>query len=290
MPFVYSKYYHYVGLGIPHAANFEVNRLASFSNWPHDHPLFGSDLAKSGFKSTGNGDETECVFCGFVYKNWRFGEKADRVHQIYSPYCPIFKDEDACSCGSQVVPNIPINVPLPKVRPKTVNVSDPLLIFLSTSAVGSSVQETGISSDDHHILPPFPGVQMRGENGPATKVPLIGIPTTADGSVPFTAHHVAMDEMYPKFASSLKRQQSFARFPLRRRRDTSKFYQAGFFYTGHEDIVICFHCGLNLYKWLHGEDPAIAHARWRPFCSYLQSRFGGRFIWQVQQELQVCGQ
>ncbi|KAK7502972.1 hypothetical protein BaRGS_00005598 [Batillaria attramentaria] len=286
MPCVYSRQGIFVGRDIPNASNFEINRLATFSQWPHNHTVFAADLAKTGFHSTGYGDEVECVFCRFVHRNWRFGQKPGAVHRANSPHCLIFHD---AAFGNQAAPNIHFNIPLPRVTARAmINLSDPLNILLGNffpSGQPGGIQETGSTAVDHDVVPPFPGVDMRPR--PANVLRTIGIPTGADGTVPFTARYLPEEAVYPTFSSHQKRQQSFQGFPQRRGVRTRCFWEAGFFYTGHQDILICHHCGLNLYRWLHGEDPAIAHARWKPSCPYLINWRGIDFIRIIQRELEV---
>jgi hypothetical protein len=46
--------------------------------------------------------------------------------------------------------------------------------------------------------------------------------------------------------------------------------EAGFYYLGEKDMVKCFHCSLVLNKWVEGDCPWIAHAKYEPSCHYLK--------------------
>lgn len=45
---------------------------------------------------------------------------------------------------------------------------------------------------------------------------------------------------------------------------------AGFYYTRSSDIVRCFCCGLELYKWEEGDSPQSLHQRWQGQCRFLR--------------------
>ncbi len=46
--------------------------------------------------------------------------------------------------------------------------------------------------------------------------------------------------------------------------------QAGFWYTGISDRVICFACKLKLHDWRPWNDPYHDHLRMSPQCSYMR--------------------
>lgn len=46
---------------------------------------------------------------------------------------------------------------------------------------------------------------------------------------------------------------------------------AGFYFTGHSDIVKCFDCHVTLCRWLEGEDPIMEHRRLSPTCSFVSN-------------------
>ena len=46
--------------------------------------------------------------------------------------------------------------------------------------------------------------------------------------------------------------------------------EAGFFYSGFGDIVICAFCGLTLNKWLPNDDPITEHRKFNQDCKFLR--------------------
>ncbi|XP_061727713.1 baculoviral IAP repeat-containing protein 7-B-like [Cydia pomonella] len=43
---------------------------------------------------------------------------------------------------------------------------------------------------------------------------------------------------------------------------------AGFFYTGFKDSVKCFECGIDISRWIEGDDAMTDHRRWSPICRF----------------------
>ena len=74
----------------------------------------------------------------------------------------------------------------------------------------------------------------------------------------------------PLFDSYQKRLDSFARWPDHSPMNPSALAAAGFFYSGTDDRVVCFKCGLHLRKWTADDDPLFEHKRCQPDCLFLR--------------------
>jgi Inhibitor of Apoptosis domain len=74
---------------------------------------------------------------------------------------------------------------------------------------------------------------------------------------------------------------SFVGWPSRQNpRDMA---EAGFFYTGEGDSVLCFHCDGGLKEWVPEDEPAVLHAKWfGPYCAFLKATVGADFIASVR--------
>ena len=55
--------------------------------------------------------------------------------------------------------------------------------------------------------------------------------------------------------------------------------KAGFFYTGHNDDVSCFYCGVGLQDWGTYDDPFLEHALHSHTCPYINM-----YKWREQEE------
>lgn len=69
---------------------------------------------------------------------------------------------------------------------------------------------------------------------------------------------------------SLKnRESSFKYWPIPRVIDVHELVEAGWFYTGKDDITQCFTCGCRNEEWKKGDDPFAVHSKLSRNCSFL---------------------
>ena len=88
-----------------------------------------------------------------------------------------------------------------------------------------------------------------------------------------TTHEVFWSpSVHPKYKSYNKRLSTFfERFwPVSLNQDNFKMAEAGFFYSGFGDIVICAFCGLSLNKWLPNDDPISEHRKFNQDCKFVR--------------------
>ncbi|XP_038059132.1 baculoviral IAP repeat-containing protein 7-like [Patiria miniata] len=71
----------------------EMNRLATFKNWPHSAPVTANALARAGFFFLGIGDQVQCFACLGIIKEWEFGDLAMGEHKKHYPNCPFVRDQ-----------------------------------------------------------------------------------------------------------------------------------------------------------------------------------------------------
>lgn len=75
---------------------------------------------------------------------------------------------------------------------------------------------------------------------------------------------------YPKFQLLEERIESFTNlWPISLNQNGTMLSKAGFFYTGRSDIVTCYFCGLNLYRWLSNDIPINEHTKFNKNCGYI---------------------
>lgn len=73
---------------------------------------------------------------------------------------------------------------------------------------------------------------------------------------------------YPQFASETCRKCSFDGWSVDFI-ESKELAEAGFFYTGNEDKVVCFSCGCGLKGWEDGDVPVEEHRKASECCEYL---------------------
>ncbi|XP_076467273.1 uncharacterized protein LOC143298322 [Babylonia areolata] len=62
----------------------------------------------------------------------------------------------------------------------------------------------------------------------------------------------------------------------------ARMAEAGFYYTGHADLVRCFYCKGGLKTWERSDQPWVEHCRWFPRCPYVRLCKGQMFVDVVQ--------
>ena len=80
-----------------------------------------------------------------------------------------------------------------------------------------------------------------------------------------STNRAAMIE-YAVYESRLK---TFSRWPKTSSMTPKALCEAGFYYTGFDDMVRCFYCAGAIREWAITDDPCVEHARWFPDCAYL---------------------
>lgn len=76
---------------------------------------------------------------------------------------------------------------------------------------------------------------------------------------------------HSEFSNSDVRLLSFENWPQQMRQSSQELSDAGFFYTGIADKVICFSCGIELDDWNYFDVPLEAHKQHSYDCKYLKS-------------------
>lgn len=88
---------------------------------------------------------------------------------------------------------------------------------------------------------------------------------------------LAENAKYPEFALHSKRLKSFDHWPISLKQKPIQLSDAGFFYTGRNDLVICFSCGGSLNQWEENDDVWEEHAFSYGKCKYMRLCKGGSF-------------
>lgn len=83
---------------------------------------------------------------------------------------------------------------------------------------------------------------------------------------------------FPEYAIETARLRSFREWPKMMRQRPEQLTDAGFFYTGRSDRVICFSCGGGLRDWDENDDPWEQHAIYYSKCSYVRLVKGQEYI------------
>ena len=86
---------------------------------------------------------------------------------------------------------------------------------------------------------------------------------------------------HPKFSSFASRFKTFKLFPLNTSQNKYTLSECGLKYSGVDDVVECFCCGLILHNWERLDDPWIEHCRFSPRCLYVLLMKGNQYVQNV---------
>ena len=75
--------------------------------------------------------------------------------------------------------------------------------------------------------------------------------------------------IYQEFTTYDKRYRSFDTWPKQLNPTSVELSQAGFFYLGNNDTVMCFFCGIALHAWNFSENAFVAHKEHSPHSAFL---------------------
>lgn len=82
----------------------------------------------------------------------------------------------------------------------------------------------------------------------------------------------ASKHCYPEYESINRRLYSFRDWPKALKHRPDSLSDAGFFYTGKSDRLICYSCGMGLRNLEEEDDPWEHHILWNSFCNHVRSR------------------
>lgn len=90
-----------------------------------------------------------------------------------------------------------------------------------------------------------------------------------------------------KYMLQVKRMESFKGWPKEAVISGEKLADAGFYWTGTSDLVMCFWCGGGLEDWEEDEDAWVSHSKWFPKCCYVMEVKGMEFVQNVKLQVRV---
>ncbi|XP_034236291.1 uncharacterized protein LOC117642325 [Thrips palmi] len=105
---------------------------------------------------------------------------------------------------------------------------------------------------------------------------------------PFAVQHNILPfitPLYPKYSTLESRMNTFDSWPKDAHVSSKALAEDGFYYLGHSDIAMCFHCGMSLCHWAKDDVPPFEHATFSPYCGFLLRNHGRKFVDQVQNVL-----
>jgi hypothetical protein len=221
---------------------FEVARRSSFQNWPVSF-IDPASLAAAGLYYTGEMDIVRCFECQLEISEWSESHTPMLIHKMYSPHCKFVRNEH---CN-----NVPIGADPDKylrIKQRNRNKSCPY---------GLSYKES-FNFNEHRFL-------RNKRNPTAYDLSRLGLKKVK------TPEHL-------DYASYQTRLNSFTTWPTHMTQTREQLAEAGFYYSGIDDITICYHCGIHIGSWRIEEDVWVQHANLSPGCPYLLTIRGTEYV------------
>jgi hypothetical protein len=89
------------------------------------------------------------------------------------------------------------------------------------------------------------------------------------------------------FAIESNRLKSYKNWPISMKQKPEQLSDAGFYYSGLGDKVLCYYCGGGLKDWEEKDDPWENHAMWYGKCNYVISIKGVNYIQKMAKKRQL---
>ncbi|XP_052809307.1 uncharacterized protein LOC128237762 [Mya arenaria] len=83
---------------------------------------------------------------------------------------------------------------------------------------------------------------------------------------------------HPGMTTLDQRSGTFKEWPSSNGQQPETLANAGFFFTGREDLVRCYLCGIGLKDWSDGDGPLFEHTRHSPNCLFLKDMLGEQLL------------
>jgi len=96
-----------------------------------------------------------------------------------------------------------------------------------------------------------------------------------------TRHEIS----HPEYTLMSRRLKTFEGWPKEKLISGERMAQAGFFWTGKDDNVICYWCGGGINKWDEDIDEWVSHAKWFGRCSYMLEMKGMDYVENVHKQV-----
>ncbi|KAL3882888.1 hypothetical protein ACJMK2_029190 [Sinanodonta woodiana] len=292
----------------------KTTRIATFKEWSPELKQ-PEEFADCGFYYTGVNDHVRCFHCGILLHEWKREDDPWIEHARHSPKCRhvrMMKGEKFISQAAMMTKEryhhsqmeftvcaVPWYDVIPSADLLRQGDSSQTTDFCPNRSADHhssnwlqknndtkeevAPNETGSASvDDSQSLWDAPGtpdtinINERGQTEVAAlKESNAGETTKNQQKVSETKKEPS--PIYLDYAEKTTRIATFKEWSPELKQP-EEFADCGFYYTGVNDHVRCFHCGILLHEWKREDDPWIEHARHSPKCRHVRMMKGEKFI------------
>lgn len=264
---------------------YEWRRLLSFYDPLNSWPVISirpSVLARYGFYYTKHLDIVRCFSCNLILGSWQNGDDPLHDHIELRPDCSFLRNL--------------MDIPIYNNNPTSENVESTI------NDINHDIIEYPII---HQVVSPV--LELREAAGEITNAESINNTNHENSILDTVARSTTSeldviaermtntetqsddfnDKIYlipskpknPKYQSYDARLKSFDYWPISMRQTKEEMADAGFYYSGRGDGVLCYHCLGGLMNWESNDDPWIQHAKWfGSNCYFILAIKGRKFV------------
>lgn len=271
-----------------HTMNFEINRLSTFYCPEWRSAVSRKYLASCGFYYMPTKHQIRCEFCDLTVNVQHLCDNGTTLHRLRGRNCKYIGGEQVWNveielmqpCVSKFYGSVPVSTTFKmpfnvkwlnseytaNVKAMAKNITS-TLDYKAAHAMEKLEHVSGMVSANNHIVSTylFDKINM-------DKIITIFVPQPIK-YVPKSPQYAARLDRYMTFVVDGNANKH--RFD---RDFVNKLTVAGFFYTGRDDFVKCYYCGIMLKTWMPEHDPWMEHARQSDTCSFVLATIGDRIL------------
>ena len=227
-----------------------LDRIATYVNWPADTSVSCLSLASSGFVYKGALDHVICPLCGLVIRVDDLRQRNVNPlneHRLRSPQCPFF---------SEASPNLGAH-PLSGRVTSSRHQNSSSTVQSATSDIAAVYQSALERAARHGVIDRPTGCAATSRDS-ETGAPAARI-DRANPDYGLLRHESVRLSTFDDWSTSATVQ-------------LSALARAGLFYTGRADRTSCAFCRGVLHHWQPRDDPAAEHRRHFPDCPFVRQQ------------------
>lgn len=243
-----------------------LTRLKTYETWPNPQ-ISPKRLCKAGFYYIQTADIVRCAFCNVEGYNWERNDDPLEDHRRWKPDCPFITHrwyslpvtDDNCedTVSEKGLGNLSLEetcLPNGSVCEKDI--------------VKSALKDD--NDDDYKIHEIEKKTPAKESNNIRSKL----TETDNDKMQNFIVKK-SEPPLFPEYVLVAARLRSFiSKWPIPIQQPPEQLSEAGFFYEGTKDRVLCFQCGGGLEDWDVADNVWEQHAKWYPSCEFMLHKRG----------------
>lgn len=239
----------------------ESERRQTFVSSNTSHGLDPIRFAEAGFYYIGPNDTVSCFECGIDLNNWSTSANPLNDHRDARGGCRFVR---GVICGNVPVGVDPSTIPLPT-----------RVIYDPDSSTDDDDEDNSSSARSHDVAGVYDTPRSRDVAGLYDRPFPIVTYAAKNGEI------LTIPPAFHRYRSYGIRLRTYSFWPKHLAQKKEHMAEAGFFYTGMGDYVICYCCAISIKDWEPTDDPWEEHIKFNSMCYFLRVMKGNEYIARV---------